>query len=101
MYKRAQSTHKLPVHSAKGFANFSASLAMLPPTCPFLLPYIAFAHINKHHKVFARATLLVVCKSLHPNHLPPIDEIPLPVPIIQVGCCFHCIHQVVLNKSDF
>ena len=33
MYKRAQSTHKLPVHSAKGFANFSASLAMLPPTC--------------------------------------------------------------------
>jgi len=27
MYKRAQSTHKLPVHSAKGFANFSASLA--------------------------------------------------------------------------
>ena len=32
-YKRAQSTHKLPVHSAKGFANFSASLAMLPPTC--------------------------------------------------------------------
>jgi len=29
----AQSTHKLPVHSAKGFANFSASLAMLPPTC--------------------------------------------------------------------
>ena len=36
MYKRAQSTHnKLPVHSAKGFANFSASLAMLPPTCLF------------------------------------------------------------------
>jgi hypothetical protein len=34
MYMRAQSTHKLPVHSAKGFANFSASLAMLPPTCP-------------------------------------------------------------------
>jgi hypothetical protein len=34
MYKRAQSTHKLPVHSAKGFANFSALLAMLPPTCP-------------------------------------------------------------------
>ena len=33
MYKRPQSTHKLPVHSAKGFANFSASLAMLPPTC--------------------------------------------------------------------
>jgi len=32
MYKRAQSIHKLPVHSAKGFANFSASLAMLPPT---------------------------------------------------------------------
>jgi len=31
MYKRAQSTHKLPIHSAKGFANFSASLAMLPP----------------------------------------------------------------------
>ena len=24
----------LPVHGAKGFANFSASLAMLPPTCP-------------------------------------------------------------------
>ena len=40
MYKRPQSTHKLPVHSAKGFANFSASLAMLPPTCP-----------NKSHKV--------------------------------------------------
>jgi hypothetical protein len=36
MYKRAQSTQKLPVHSAKGFANFSASLAMLPPTCLFL-----------------------------------------------------------------
>jgi hypothetical protein len=34
MYKRAQSTHKLPVHSAKGFAKFSASLAMFPPTCP-------------------------------------------------------------------
>ena len=34
MSKRAKSTHKLPVHSAKGFANFSASLAMLPPTCP-------------------------------------------------------------------
>jgi hypothetical protein len=33
MYKRAQSTYKLPVHSAKGFANFSASLAMLPPAC--------------------------------------------------------------------
>jgi uncharacterized protein YchJ len=33
MYKRAQSTHKLPVHSAKGFVNFSASLAILPPTC--------------------------------------------------------------------
>ena len=39
MYKRAQSTHKLPVHSAKGFANFSASLAMLPPTCH---------HLNEH-----------------------------------------------------
>ena len=36
MYKRAQSTHKLPVHSAKGFANFSAPLAMLPPTCLFM-----------------------------------------------------------------
>jgi hypothetical protein len=35
MYKRAQSTHKLSVHSAKGFANFSASLAMLPHTCLF------------------------------------------------------------------
>jgi hypothetical protein len=33
MYMRAQSTHKLPVHSTKGFANFSASLAMLSPTC--------------------------------------------------------------------
>ena len=39
MYKRAQSTHKLPVHSAKGFAsNFSASLAMLPPTCSLVFP---------------------------------------------------------------
>ena len=40
MYKRAQSTHKLPVHSAKGFANFSASLAMLPPTCPLEFPHL-------------------------------------------------------------
>jgi len=40
MYKRAQSTRKLPVHSAKGFANFSASLAMLPPTCHVSVPNI-------------------------------------------------------------
>jgi hypothetical protein len=42
MYKRAQSTHKLPVHSAKGFANFSASLAMLPPTCLDLMWGVVF-----------------------------------------------------------
>jgi len=29
----AHKAHKLPVHCAKGFANFSASIAMLPPTC--------------------------------------------------------------------
>ena len=39
-YKRAQSTHKLPVHSAKGFANFSASLTMLPPTCSYFFSSI-------------------------------------------------------------
>jgi hypothetical protein len=45
MYKRAQSTHKLPVHSAKGFANFSASLAMLPPTCHIYASSLSTFHI--------------------------------------------------------
>ena len=61
MYKRAQSTHKLPVHSAKGFANFSASLAMLPPTCRLYnqelekrdfytyLGMLFDQHMNLHH----------------------------------------------------
>ena len=49
MYKRVQSTHKLPVHSAKGFANFSASLAMLPPTCHV---YIRIFRIAPYNTIF-------------------------------------------------
>jgi hypothetical protein len=48
MYKRAPSTHKLPVHSAKSFANFSASLAMLPLTCQFERSWINFELCKGH-----------------------------------------------------
>ena len=82
MYKRAQSTHMLPVHSAKGFANFSASLAMLPPTCHCLRSHcdslVLFHCLRSHclcscslpaftlrfHSFFFTACVLTTCIAL-------------------------------------
>jgi len=95
MYKRAQNTHKLPVHTAKGFANFSASLTMLPPTCLLISSYYAL------HTISFPFDLFILCTSYFPFFLyfHATHFIPSLFLLISSYCAFHTIFFYLFIKS--